>query len=127
MKNNIKVQASELWFKENDLTYQKLSNIGDANVILKVKVEELINDLEKYKRRPSPNEFYIKKQSYLISSLVEVLQIQKFYLYHDYLIDANEQIISILKNDNVLDGVNVKFLFNKNNQNFGRCTVGVGI
>jgi len=43
MKRNIIVQASEIWLKENNRTYQELSNIGDANILLNVIIEKLTN------------------------------------------------------------------------------------
>lgn len=127
MKNSIIAQTSEQWFNENNLTYRELSNIGDAHILLKVIIEGLITDIEKYKKNPKQKEFYIQKQSKLISSLIQVLSVLKFYLYHDYLIAANEEIINKLGQDDVIDGVIIKFLFNKNNKHFAYSNIGVGI
>ena len=48
MENNLIAQASENWFKKNNLTYQELSNIGDAHVLLEDIIDDLKNTLEKY-------------------------------------------------------------------------------
>lgn len=111
--NNMAVKASEMFMQENNLTYQEISKLSDVSVELTIIIEKLINDLEKYRQGAKANEFYIKKQSKLISDLINVTDLIKYYKFHDYLITANEQMLFYLKKDPNLKGFNVSFILDK--------------
>ena len=112
--SNIIAKASEMWMQNNNLTYQKLYVLGNTKEMLTNIIDKLISNLERYKLSANPSSFYIKNQTELIKSLIKVNNVQNYYLYHDYLIQANEAVMDILKRDNTVGIIRIDFIIDQN-------------
>ncbi len=112
--NNIIAQASDMWRQEHDLTYNELYNLANAKEMLEDIINYSISDLERYKLSSNPSSFYIEKQKKHISSLIKINDVLSFHLYHNYLIQANEAIMDILKRDNTVGIIRIDFIIDKN-------------